>query len=131
MAGIPNNSGQFIDLAASSTNPTMRVLGQKDLSSNRAFLWIDNRQQTWRHVVDGDNIPAISGEIKIIGFQPNTALPVQWWNTCSGQPPSSCSVQISNNTVVQTDNTGTITLQVQNLENDIAVKIGIFSTEGQ
>ncbi len=122
MAGIPINSGQFVDLAASSTNPSMRVLGQKDPSSNRAFFWVDNRQQTWRHVVDGDNIPSIDGEIKIIGFQPNITLPVQWWNTCSGQPPSSCSVKISNNTVVQTDNTGTITLQVQNLENDIAIK---------
>jgi len=131
MADIPINSGQFKDLAASFTNPSMRVLGQKDPSSNRAFLWIDNRQQTWRHVVDGDNIPAISGEIKITGFQPNIALPVQWWSTCSGQSPSSCSVQISKITVVQTDNTGKITLQVQNLENDIAIKIGIFSADGQ
>jgi hypothetical protein len=129
MASIPINSGQFIDLAANSTNPLLRIVGQKDPGNNRAFMWIDNRQQTWRNVVDGLLIPAISGEIMITGFSPNIVLPVQWWNTCSGQPPSACNAHISNNNTVQTDNNGTITLQVQNLENDIAIKIGIFPTE--
>jgi hypothetical protein len=126
MAGIPLTSGQWIDIAALSSNIQIRILGQKDLSNNRAFLWIDNRQDTWRHVVDGVNIPPVSGDIQISGFDPNIDLSVQWWNTCSGQPPSNCSVGITRTTVIRTDNLGTLTLNIQDLPNDIAIKIGLF-----
>jgi len=130
MVGIPINSGDFVDLAASMSNSNLRVLGQKDPANQRAFLWIDNRNHTWRQVVNGASIPSISGVVQIGGFQPNTDLPVQWWNTCSGQPPVSCIAGIASTGTVRADNTGKITLEVTNLANDVAVKIGIFPPGG-
>lgn len=130
MAGIPINSGNFIDLAASTSNPSLRVQGQKDLLHNLAFMWVDNRNHTWRQVVNGANIAAINGVIQISGFQPNIDLPVQWWNTCSGQSPTSCTVSVSKSETVRSDSAGKINLNIQNLSNDLAIKVGIFPLGG-
>ena len=126
MAGIPINSGGFVDLEASVTNPGLRVLGQKDLTSQQAFLWIDNRAHTWRQVVSLANITPVSGSIQIGGFLPNTSLNIEWWNTCSGELPSSCTVGVSSSGTIQVDSNGNINLEIENLVRDVAVKIGGF-----
>lgn len=130
MDGIPINSGNFIDLAASTSNPNLRVVGQKDLLHNLVILWVDNRNHTWRQVVNGANIPAINGVIQISGFQPNIDLPVQWWNTCSGQSPTGCTVAVAKNETIRSDSVGKISLDIQNLSFDIAIKLGIFPPGG-
>jgi hypothetical protein len=124
MEGIPINSGDFIDLEANVTNPGLRVLGQKDLTSQRAILWVDNRAHTWRQVVNLINILPVSGSIQIGGFRPNTKLNIEWWNTCSGELPSSCTARISSSAMIQVDSNGNINLELVNLDRDVAVKIG-------
>lgn len=126
MAGIPFNSGQFVNAEPLVSGSNLRVLGQKDTANNRAFLWVDNRQHTWKRVVTGAAITPVSGTITLSGFSPNRALPVQWWNTCSGQAPASCTVSISSQGNVTTDSQGRITLTVNNLGTDMGVKIGNF-----
>lgn len=124
MAGIPINSGNFIDLEASVTNPGLRVLGQKDPTSQQAFLWIDNRAHTWRQVVSLASIPPVSGSIQIGGFLPYLNLNMEWWNTCSGELPSSCTVGSSSSATIQVDPSGNIYIEIENLDRDVAVKIG-------
>jgi hypothetical protein len=124
MADVPINSGDFVDLQPTVTNPSLRVLGQKDLTYQRAILWIDNRAHTWRQVVNGETIAPISGTIQIGGFRPNTVLNVEWWNTCSGELPSTCTVGVLSRTTVLVDAIGNIVLNVENLVRDEAVKIG-------
>jgi uncharacterized repeat protein (TIGR01451 family) len=57
ISGIPLSNGHYQDVQAETTNPNMRVLGQRDLVNNRAHIWIDNAPYTWKAVVDHNNRP--------------------------------------------------------------------------
>ncbi len=57
MAGIPLSNGRYQDLDATSSTPDLRVLGQKDLTANRAHIWFDNAPYTWKAVVDHNYSP--------------------------------------------------------------------------
>lgn len=52
MQGMPVANGHYRDIRARVSNPALRVLGQKDLTNNRAYLWIDNAPYTWKAVAD-------------------------------------------------------------------------------
>lgn len=57
MADIPLSNGNYEDLSATASDVRIRVLGQKDLTNNRAHLWIDNAPYTWKAVVDHNYSP--------------------------------------------------------------------------
>lgn len=57
MSGIPLSNGHYRDVQAETTNPNIRVLGQKDPVNNRAHIWIDNAPYTWKAVVDHNYRP--------------------------------------------------------------------------
>ena len=124
MADIPLTNGYYSDAQATSSNPDIRIFGQKDTAHDRAHLWIDNRSHTWRRVVDGQLPTPSSGTVTVAGFTPHATLPIQWWNTCSGQSPASCTVGVSSQGTVTVDGAGRITLNISNLITDTAVKIG-------
>ena len=84
MSGIPLSNGHYKDVAATVSNPVIRVLGQKDLVNNRAHLWIDNSKHTWKNVVDGVAIPAVSGTVTVDGLK-DGPYKVEWWNTTTGE----------------------------------------------
>jgi hypothetical protein len=115
MDGIPFANGRYQDVAAATSQPDLRVLGQKDLQTGQAYLWIDNRQDTWRAVVDGKIIPAVAGSINIAMQQPNAAYTITWYSTETGQP-------ISTETH-SADAAGMLVFLVDKLATDIAVKI--------
>ncbi|NLE45689.1 MAG: DUF11 domain-containing protein [Chloroflexi bacterium] len=83
MDGIPLNNGRYQDAEARSSNPGMRVWGQKDVVNGNVHLWVQNRDHTWRNVVDGVPIPALSGSVTIPGM-PSGIYAVEWWNTYTG-----------------------------------------------
>jgi hypothetical protein len=126
MAGIPFSSGRFVDAGPTVSNSNLRAYGQKDTADNRAYLWIDNRTHTWKRVVNGQPPTPASGAVVVGGFTPNVTLPVQWWNTCSGQPPAGCTAGVSSTQNIAADGAGRITLTINNLTTDLAVKIGTF-----
>lgn len=128
MVGIPFNSGRFVDASPIVTGANLRAFGQKDVANNRAFVWIDNRTHTWKRMVNGQAPTPTSGTLVIAGFTPNVTLPIQWWNTCSGQPPAGCTASISSTGNVTADGAGRITLSISNLSTDVAAKIGAFSS---
>lgn len=123
MSDVPINSGDFIDLQPIVSNQSLRVLGQKDITNQRAIIWIDNRAHTWRNVVNQEAITPVSGYIEIAGFRPNTNLSAEWWNTCSGEPPSLCMVEVRSRNTLPVDESGSIIIVIENLANDEAVKI--------
>jgi hypothetical protein len=85
MDGIPLDNGYYIDTRAATSDPNLRAWGQRDDSTGRMHLWIQNRLHTWKRVINGPAIPAISGSITI----PSAAdgvYQVEWWNTCRRQP---------------------------------------------
>lgn len=119
MAGIPLTNGRYEDLAATTSHADLRVFGQKDLQDGNAYAWIDNRQHTWRAVVDGRSISAASGTVSIPMLRPHAAYTVTWYSTETGQPGT-------NETLVA-DTAGVLTLRVPALQTDIAAKIALAS----
>jgi len=110
---IPLTNGHYVD-AAASTPTSMRAWGQKDLTNQRAHLWITNSNYRWNNL----NPPSVSGSITLNGFQPSTAYRIEWWNTYTGVPLSTQNIT--------TNVSGILTLNVTNLVTDTAVRIGTY-----
>jgi len=125
---IPLANGSYQNAEATLTDLDLRVTGQKDLVNGRAHLWVQNKNHTWRNVVDGvDNVGGLASIVKIEGFTPNTTFGVEWHQFYSNGKP------IINNTSTSTDETGNIVmnLPVDPLITDVGIKIGDYSQSGQ
>ena len=116
LGDIPLSNGHYQDLAANVSNPDLRVVGQKDLVNGRAHAWIQNRGHTWKYVTGGFLITPLSGMVAISGFAPDAACTVEWWNTYTGE--------IDSLEEVRTDQEGTLLLEIKDLTDDLAVKVG-------
>ncbi len=113
MSGIPVSNGHYKDAEAVTSASALRAWGQKDLTNNRAHLWIDNAPYTWKNVVDGVNVPPVSGTITLTGLK-DGSYQVEWWDTSTG-------------TVIKTEFIdsagGSLVLSVADLQSDVACKI--------
>jgi hypothetical protein len=119
MKVVPLNNGHYQDVAAAVDVADLRVVGQSDLAHGRAHLWFQNAKHTWRNVVDEVSVPSITGTVVITGFQPGQTYTVEWWDTY--QPNT--ALQILATTMITAKNDGGISLSVNNLYSDVAVKI--------
>lgn len=117
MADVPLNNGQYQDVAATTNQPHLRVLGQKDVHNGRAHVWIDNRQHTWRAVVEGDSIPEVSGSVSIPLARPGVTYTVVEYDTVTGQPDSTQTLSANA--------AGNLLLDISNLKTDTAFKISL------
>ncbi len=115
MQGIPLTSGRYVDAAAQTSHPDLRVFGQKDTTAGNAHLWIDNRRHTWRAVVDGVSIPPVSGTVTVNLGAPNASYEAIWYDTATGQPVGT--------TTVTANSGGAVVLNVSNLGTDRAVRL--------
>jgi hypothetical protein len=115
MEGIPLNNGHYHDAGAVVSNGQLRAWGQRDDVNGRMHLWIQNTQHTWKRVVNGPGVTAVSGTVTI----PNVAAGsyrVEWWNTYSVSNPVFLTQTLSSN--------GSLVLSLPAaLSNDVAVKI--------
>jgi hypothetical protein len=119
MQDIRLNNGHYQDIVAEVSHSDLRAWGQKDLVNQYAHLWIQNSNHTWRNVVDGVEIPPAFGFVTISGFNPNKRIRVEWWDPY----PSALSQPISYIDHLVVDGSGLLTLNIENLSTDIAVKI--------
>jgi hypothetical protein len=117
MAGIPLTNGRYEDVKATTSNPDLRVLGQKDVQAGNSHIWIDNRQHTWRAVVDKKTVPAESGTVGIDMQHPDASFTVTWYSTLTGQ--SSSTQTLSANSA------GILILNISNLTTDIAARVSL------
>ncbi|RPI29586.1 MAG: hypothetical protein EHM61_01130 [Acidobacteria bacterium] len=119
LSGIPVNNGKYEDLKAVASNGGIRVVGQKDSAAGRAHGWVQNKQHTWRNVVDGVAISPVSGDVTIGGFAPGTVYEIEWWDTYQigdvAQPLSKTTSTASTS--------GEVTVPVGSLTTDVAFKI--------
>jgi hypothetical protein len=113
------NNGYYQDAQASVSRANLRAWGQKDLAHGCAHLWLQNKNHTWKNVVDGVPIPAISGTVEISGFQPNKSYTIEWWDPY--QTNKLQQIIGSDTNVAQAD--GSISIPVANLVTDVALKI--------
>lgn len=126
MDHIPLNNGQYVDAQAVLTNANLRAAGQKDVTNNRAHLWVQNTKHTWKNVVDHlGSLSGLSGTVTLSGFTPNRSLNVEWHAfTTQGLPT------ISHSTVT-TDSQGRIvlTLPAGSQITDVGIKIGDYPAQ--
>jgi hypothetical protein len=116
---LPLNNGKYRDAAATSSNTGIVAWGQKDLTNGRAHLWVWNTQYTWRNVVNGKILPALSAQITLKGFQPGRAYTFQWWSTTQ----TDVNLQVISSGTVTARSDGSIVLSVSNLRKDIALQL--------
>lgn len=111
---VPLNNGNYIDAAATAPSG-IRAWGQKDLTNKRAHLWISNANYRWNN----QSPSAVSGNVTISGFSPNTSYKLETWNTYTGA--------ISSTQNITSNSSGVITLNVTSLVKDYAVRIGDYN----
>lgn len=116
---VPLSNGHYQDAQAAVSNSNLRAWGQTDLTSGRAHLWIQNKNHTWKNVVDGVSVPAISGTLTVPGFQPGASHKIEWWDPY--QPEETDQIIGTKTVTAQTD--GSIRVQIDNLDDDVAIKI--------
>jgi hypothetical protein len=101
--------------AFASTNDNLRVMGLR--SSNMVYAWIQNTASTWwNYVHESDPLPQ-SGTITIYNLTPGGSYTVEWWHT------SRTTQQFLGSEVLAAQADGSILLNVDKLENDVAVKV--------
>ncbi|MEO7910097.1 MAG: hypothetical protein ABIV47_10645 [Roseiflexaceae bacterium] len=111
----PGNHGNYVNIEGLASQPDLRVFGQKDLHAGSAYAWINNQHDAWRAVVDGQSIPAVSGTVSIAMQAASATYSVTWYDTTTGQPAKT--------ELRAADATGTLTLNISNLQTDMAVTI--------
>jgi hypothetical protein len=136
MAGERLSNGRYVEvgtdlmgereITVDTTSGELRAWGIQSTTSARTLLWVDNSADTWKAVVDGVTIPTASGTLTLAGFRPGRAYWVQWWDP---YVTASRAQRISRETA-RSD--GTLTLTVDDLMRDVAVKItGSHASHGQ
>lgn len=116
---IPLNNGNYVDAQASPSDLRLRAWGQKDLQNGRAHLWIQNTGHTWRNVVAQAAILPISGAVEMRGFQPGGQYIAEWWDPYQ----TDRTRQITRSETLIASGDGALTLRVERLATDLAVKI--------
>ncbi|PIR43801.1 hypothetical protein COV24_00995 [candidate division WWE3 bacterium CG10_big_fil_rev_8_21_14_0_10_32_10] len=118
---VPLSNGYYEDIAATSSNTNLRAWGQKDVVNGNAHVWIQNKNHTWKNVVDGVAINPESDTITLGGFAPDNQYQIEWWDTYTGQI-TNVKDQMSNASgdivLTSADNP-----ELQNITTDVAVKI--------
>jgi len=110
MDDIPLTNGNYSNAEASSSNSNIEAVGQKDLNADRAFLWINNKTNTWKQGGSSQ-----SATINVTMASANTSYDVDWYNTSTGEISSSTSIQSNSSKIVS--------LSISSLTKDTAVKI--------
>jgi hypothetical protein len=114
MQTLDINQGGYVDVNATVSSPDIRTLGQKNLASGKAYIWIQNKNHTWKNVMDRANIPPQNGTVSLT-LKPSTGYTVQWINTYTGET--------TNSQTLSSDGAGTLTLSVGNLSDDVLAAI--------
>jgi hypothetical protein len=103
------------------SDSNLRAYGQKNLARDRAVIWIQNRNHTWQNVLNNPNgtFP-LSGTVTI-PMNANKSYPVLYYNTFTAS--------IVKTSTVNSNSTGSLTIDISGLSKDIALKVGDFSTQ--
>jgi hypothetical protein len=111
------NRGGYADASPEIDNGNIAAVGQKNLSSDKAHLWIHNQHHTWRNLlgVDGGQLPAGQSAQILLRMNPNIQYQIQWWDTVTGN--------VTHTSAVTADSAGLMEIKISDLKSDVAVKI--------
>jgi len=118
LQGEPLTNGRYADIGSDTgtikiTNSTgsARAWGKLDATAGRGLVWIDNANDTWQRVANGQSVTPATASLEISGL-PNGTYQATWFNTATGTT-SATTHSVSN---------GKLTLSVSALAHDVAVK---------
>ena len=117
LSDVPLNRGGYVDWGGTVTNPSLRVVGQKNPGTGAMHLWVQNRAHTWKNVVDGVAIQPASGSVTVPGFKPGAAYALERWDT------HAAGGRLASVGNVVADSAGSVTISVSLLLTDAAFKI--------
>lgn len=118
VSSLDVNKGGYVDVLASVSNTKIRAWGQKNLAKDKAYLWIQNSDHTWKNVMnqfganDG-NVSLQSGTVTI-RMNPTISYTIEWWDTYTGTKTT---------TTQSSNSSGDLALTISNLGKDTAIKI--------
>jgi hypothetical protein len=116
MEGIPLNNGEYRELEMQTSDVRLRGLGQRDDVNGKMHLWIQNLEHSWKRVVNGPAVTAVSGSVSI-GNVAAGSYRVEWWNPYATSNPVFLTQTVS-------ANGGSLVLSLPApLADDVAVKI--------
>jgi PKD repeat protein len=81
------NRGGYSNANPEMDNPNLRVVGQKNLQTGKAHLWVQNKQHNWRNVMGVDNPTPIvpqSGSLTL-RMNPSMSYTIEYWDTYTGK----------------------------------------------
>jgi hypothetical protein len=107
------NKGGYVDAAGTASNTKLRIFGQKNTSKNKAHLWIQNADHTWKKVMDG--VTSSQTGTVTIRMNPNIQYTAVWWDTYAGT--------VKSTQTMNSNSSGDLVLQVSNLSDDVSIKI--------
>ena len=116
MKGIPLTTGQYQAIAATTTNPALRVWGQVKANGTAAHFWIQNLNHTWKNVVTSGNPAPQSGVVTISGLAPGIITMERWNSWNEDTIPGTLEI-------VAVDGSGNLQIGVTDLVTDFAVKL--------
>ncbi len=109
---LPNGADNRPDSFASS-NSKLRAMGLHN--DTTTYVWIQNTDNTWWNYVHG-LVPTVqTGKITVYGLTPNSNYTLEWWDTYNGS--------ITASSVLSTNGSGNVDLQISALQTDLAVKL--------
>jgi hypothetical protein len=118
LQGEPLTNGHYADAGSDTdsiklTNSlgTARAWGKVDATVGRGLIWIDNANDTWKNVADGQSVTPATASLEISNL-PNGTYQITWFNTATG----------TTTTTTLTVSSGKLTLNVAALAHDVAVK---------
>ena len=117
MNGIPLANARYADAGATSAEARLRIIGQKDVPAGRAFLWLDNRDHTWKRVTDGLPVTALTTSVSVPLARTGALYRATWFNTTTGHPVFT--------NLVTADAAGVVSLTVTDLSTDTAVHLAL------
>ncbi len=114
----PLTNGTYSDIGSdtgsigvASSAGLLRAWGKFSAAAGRGVIWIDNANDTWQRVANGQAVTAASGTVTI-NNAPNGTYQVTWFNTATG----------ATTTNTQSVTNGKLALAVSGLAHDVAVK---------
>lgn len=115
MKTLPITTGNYSRLTATTDNTLLRVWGQRQESGNAAHCWIQNRNHTWKKVVQNGNPAPVSGIVTFTGLTPGS-MQVERWNSWAEDTIASTT------DTLMVNESGELSLSVVNLVADLAFK---------
>lgn len=115
LQGEPLSNGHYADIGSDTGSITLtnltgtaRAWGKVDAAAGRGVLWIDNADDTWKHVADDLSVTPATASLEIGGL-PNGAYQATWFDTSTG----------ATSTTTHTVSDGKLTLNVSALAHDV------------